>query len=540
MPDAPIRIAVVGGGIAGLVAARDLARAGAEVVVFEAEDRLGGKLRAAPLGSGAFDIGAEAFATRTGAVAEYLGELGLADRVCTPAPLGSWCVAGGRAYAMPESGVLGIPAAPLSAAGRRALGLAGALRAAVEPLLHSGVGRDATSLAELVESRLGRRVLDRLVRPVALGVYSSDPADLPVSAAPGLAPAYAEEGSLLRAARRLRDRGRAAGSAVGALPGGMAPLVAALESELRGLGVAFRLGAAVTALTEVAADAPGHTPVPASDAATDAAPGPAAAHPAAAHPASAHSEAAHPAPSHADAIHPAQPGWRIETATPAGPASCGSFDGVLLAVPERQARTLLRAEDSAATPADQDPQLVEVIALLVSSRTLSAAPRGTGALVAPGGEIRAKALTHVTAKWPDRAGSLGVDEHVIRLSYGRRSEAPATLALDDDAARAQAIRDAALILGVPLSPDEVTDFARRTWEMPAPPAASAAELPAGLLRSGDAVAGTGLAATIPHARRTARDLFAQLSARTEPTDRTDSPHTTPAGAAPAPHQEHHA
>src|SRR5207253_6347628 len=47
---APRRVAVVGGGIAGLAAARELAVGGAEVVVYEAADRLGGKIETSEVG----------------------------------------------------------------------------------------------------------------------------------------------------------------------------------------------------------------------------------------------------------------------------------------------------------------------------------------------------------------------------------------------------------------------------------------------------------------------------------------------------------
>src|SRR6185369_16202073 len=47
------RVAVLGGGVAGLTAAHELAERGFEVTVYEARDRLGGKARSIPVpGSG--------------------------------------------------------------------------------------------------------------------------------------------------------------------------------------------------------------------------------------------------------------------------------------------------------------------------------------------------------------------------------------------------------------------------------------------------------------------------------------------------------
>ncbi len=53
-----MRVIVVGAGVAGLTAADAARRAGAEVVVLEARDRIGGRTWTVPLGPGAIDLGA--------------------------------------------------------------------------------------------------------------------------------------------------------------------------------------------------------------------------------------------------------------------------------------------------------------------------------------------------------------------------------------------------------------------------------------------------------------------------------------------------
>ena len=68
MPDRPgRRVAIVGGGIAGLAAAHALLTGGdpPEVVVFEADGRVGGKLLTSPFaGHTAIDEGPDAFLAR--------------------------------------------------------------------------------------------------------------------------------------------------------------------------------------------------------------------------------------------------------------------------------------------------------------------------------------------------------------------------------------------------------------------------------------------------------------------------------------------
>ncbi|WP_229588644.1 FAD-dependent oxidoreductase, partial [Kocuria sp. CCUG 69068] len=187
---------VVGGGVSGLVAARDLAARGLRVTLVEAEDHLGGAVGAHQVAGLVLDSGAESFATRSRAVPDLLDELGLGERVVHPNRSGSWLFLPEGAVPAPDSGILGIPADPTAPRLRAALGRAGMLRASLDRRLPAFVGMTERSLGGLVRARMGERVLDRLVAPFATGVHSAHPDDLDVDAvAPGLRRALREHGS---------------------------------------------------------------------------------------------------------------------------------------------------------------------------------------------------------------------------------------------------------------------------------------------------------------------------------------------------------
>ncbi|GAB2456024.1 oxygen-dependent protoporphyrinogen oxidase [Conyzicola lurida] len=141
----------------------------------------------------------------------------------------------------------------------------------------------------------------------------------------------------------------------------------------------------------------------------------------------------------------------------------------------------------------QPPRTVTLATLVLDSPALDAAPRGTGVLVAEGAAgIRAKALTHATAKWEwlaERAGG----KHVVRLSYASDHQGLAEIARED----------AAALLGVPLEPSAVLDFARVQWSR----AAVSEVVPEGIVVVGEAIAGTGLANIIGHSEAQAKALL---------------------------------
>lgn len=150
---------------------------------------------------------------------------------------------------------------------------------------------------------------------------------------------------------------------------------------------------------------------------------------------------------------------------------------------------------ASATRGSGESVRVVIATLVVDDARLDAAPRGSGVLVAAGVRgIRAKALTHSTAKWKWLAEAAG-GKHVLRLSY----EPVNAIEL-----RMTARQDAATILGIDLPASSVLDFDRVEWSRPAPQP----EAVQGVTLVGEATSGTGLANVIAQATAAAEQLLA--------------------------------
>lgn len=231
------RVAVVGAGLAGLVAARDLAAAGHEVVVLEASARIGGELARAEVAGLTVDVGAEAFLVTRPEAADLTRELGLT--LTHPTAARPAVVIDGRLLPLPKRTLLGVPGS-LTAA-RQVLGPVGVARAALDLVLPAraptgvGVGR-------LVRRRLGARVATRLVDPLLSGVYAGTADDLDPRS---VAPALDVSGSLVRAARRAAPGGEPGRAVFGAPTEGVGALVGALAA-----GLDIRRSTTVTGLSD--------------------------------------------------------------------------------------------------------------------------------------------------------------------------------------------------------------------------------------------------------------------------------------------------
>lgn len=381
---------VVGAGIAGLVSAYRLSKAGYAVTIFEGAREPGGMVAHVDLAGVSVDSGAEAFAVRGGHARALCDELGVA----VAAPLGEPRLWWSEGQFPVGRGVLGIPIA-LDDPALASAGEEGRRAVEAEPGLDPAIGAHAKTVGELVRARLGDHVLIRCVEPVLRGIFGVHADRIGIEAvAPGLTAEFAASGSLLAAAATLRGR---AGAVVEQPVGGMHRLVEALVAAVEAGGGRIVTGTAVTGL------------------------------------------------------HRSKEGISVEGRA----GQLALTERLVLAVPASVAVALLShlGAELEAPPVRHTRQVL----LAARSDALAAEPVGSGVLVAGAhGELRAKALSHYSARWP-WARSTGLE--ILRLSYPDYVFPT----------RAEVLHDVALLTGVQLPDSAVPALVSVSWDqLPTP------------------------------------------------------------------------
>jgi oxygen-dependent protoporphyrinogen oxidase len=240
------RVAVIGGGIAGLSAAFEIRRRRPdwEVVVLEREPVAGGKVRSSTEGGYTFDWGPNGFQEAKQTL-DLVDELGLRERLVGASERARF------RYLYRDGGLRRLPLEPRQFLGTELLSPMGKLRAALEPIVAAkSKGGGEETVHDFVSRHFGHEVANALAAPFVLGVAAGDARCLSVDALfPRLRLMESEHGSLLRAMGSRRGS-RASGPALYSFsPGGMGELTAALAARI---GSSLRAGAGVEALAPVA------------------------------------------------------------------------------------------------------------------------------------------------------------------------------------------------------------------------------------------------------------------------------------------------
>ena len=232
------RVIVIGGGITGLTALRQIRQRSpaTEAILLEASPRLGGKILTSDFLGQRIDEGADAFITRVPWAVDLCKELGLEPVMTSPATSSAYVLVDGELRKLPAGLVLGVPTKLLPLLKSRVVSPLAALRAGFDRFLPDDWPGDDESVGGLIRRRMGDQIAERLVDPLIGSINAGDTDHLDAAlAAPQLELAARRNRSLILG---LRDQLKAGSESkipvfVG-LKSGMGHLTETLVNSLSG------------------------------------------------------------------------------------------------------------------------------------------------------------------------------------------------------------------------------------------------------------------------------------------------------------------
>ncbi|TDC60535.1 protoporphyrinogen oxidase [Actinomadura sp. GC306] len=465
---------VVGGGIAGLAAARLLARGGVRVTVLEGSPQIGGKLRVSEIAGIPVDEGAESMLARRPEGLDLVAALGRSGELVNPGTTSSSIFSRGALRTIPSGQVMGVPSDLRALAGSQVLSRGGLARVPLDLVLPETRRGADVSVADYIGARVGREVVDRLVEPLLGGVYAGRTELLSFDATlPAVAAAARSHRSLLHAVKSIRDAApKDPGPVFATLPDGLGTLPHLVADDITAAGGTIRTGATVRELRR------------------------------------------------------RPDGWRLTIGPTRDPEHLDA-DAVLIAVPAAPAARLLKEEVPAASRelADIEYAGMAIITLAYRASAFPRLPDGSGYLVpavesaTEHGGRGVKAVTFSSVKWPhlrDRAPEI----IAVRCSIGRFGDERALQQTDAELA-ATAMAELAATCGVTELPAE-TRVTRWGGGLPqynvghadrVARVRSAVAATPGLAVAGAAYDGLGIPACIGSARAAATRVLDHLRSR---------------------------
>lgn len=406
------RVAIVGGGVAGLATAYELTRqahdgAALQVVLFEASTRLGGIIETVHEGEFVIECGPDAWVTEKPWARELAEELGLGDEVMASndATRKTYVLVDKKLQAMPDGMRMMVPS-NLDALNGSDLFSDEAKQAFRDEVgraeeLQASAPDEDESVAEFVQRHFGEEVLEKIGAPLLSGVFGGDVTKLSVRAV--MAPFVAmerEHGSLI-AAVQARAAASKTSSIFTTLRSGMGTLVdrmiAAIPKDW------IRLAAEVRFVSY------------------------------------------------------GQEGWLVGTER-----GVEQFDALMMAAPVDVARWLLEPVDAEmALLMAMDASSAVVVGFGFPNAARFAVPSGFGFLVPPGPDSLLLACTFVDQKFDDRVPQGG---RLVRAFFGGKA-AERLMRCGNDETAVVARMELARILG-PLPEPQVTVVRRWPRSLP--------------------------------------------------------------------------
>jgi oxygen-dependent protoporphyrinogen oxidase len=210
-----MRLVIVGGGISGLSLAYFLLekKPSLDIVIFESEKKPGGKIWTDKADGFLCEGGVNGFLDNRPRTLELVSKLALTPLRSSDKARKRYIFSDGKLHLLPES--------PVSFFLSDLLSIYGRLRILWEIFAPKGSGDDET-LAAFAKRRLGKEAYEKLIDPMASGIYAGDPEKMSLkSCFPRIYELEQKYGSLIRAMIRLQKEAKKTGKKVGAGPGGV-------------------------------------------------------------------------------------------------------------------------------------------------------------------------------------------------------------------------------------------------------------------------------------------------------------------------------
>ena len=240
------RVAIIGGGIAGLSAAHRIheLEAKTEIVLIESRDRLGGVIQTVRHEDFLVERGPDMLATKDKWALDLCQRIGCESELIetNSANRRAFVVRRNRLHPVPAGFTLLSPSQLVPLLRTRLLSPLGKLRALSEYWVRSRRDTADESLADFTRRRLGKEVFERIVEPLVGGIYTADPEKLSMQATlPQFVEMEQVQGGLIRGARQAKRADQRQDAASGARYGmfvtlreGLATMVESLVARLPG------------------------------------------------------------------------------------------------------------------------------------------------------------------------------------------------------------------------------------------------------------------------------------------------------------------
>ncbi|WP_276356399.1 protoporphyrinogen oxidase [Cohnella caldifontis] len=263
-------VAVLGGGLTGLTAAFYLYREAADkgvpvrVTVWEASDRLGGKVNTLRRDGFVIERGPDSFLARKLPMVRLAEDLGLTEQLTgtNPAAKKTYISRDGVLHPMPAGLNLGVPTDPEAFLLTGLVSDEGKRRALEETRLESApAGQPDETVGAFLERHFGPEMVTRIFEPLLAGIYAGDLYALGLEETfPQFRDLERQYGSLIRGmteARRAQSerqpddgaKERSIGSAFLTFRRGLSTVTEALEERLQAYGCEIRLGTRAASLS---------------------------------------------------------------------------------------------------------------------------------------------------------------------------------------------------------------------------------------------------------------------------------------------------